>query len=275
MTNLSSNSDFHLQIFAYGQTGSGKSYTILGEGEGEKKGIIARAVEKMFAAKKEMEEYSRGSTKCEISVELLQVYNEKINDLLAPNSGPSGREISLKVNSNEVVGNIIVPANSFQEVMDVLALAQSRRYVKATNSNAESSRSHMIFTLHFKVNMKGGISREGKLNIVDLAGSERLSKSGANAVVKGDLLKETKAINSSLSVLSNVIEKLQEGSNSVPYRESKLTFLLKDSLGGNSKTLAIVCCNPLAAHFHESLCSLRFAHKVGQVELKSMANFSC
>ena len=118
-----------------------------------------------------------------------------------------------------------------------------------------------------------------------------------DAVLQGDLMKETKAINSSLSVLSNVIEKLQAGSSSIPYRESKLTFLLQNSLGGNSKTLAIVCCNPHAAHFHESLCSIRFAEKVNkvspnlnaavsfifamlifecsQVELKAVANFSC
>lgn len=88
-------------------------------------------------------------------------------------------------------------------------------------------------------------------------------------------MKETKSINSSLSVLSNVIEKLQAGSSSIPYRESKLTFLLQNSLGGNSKTLAIVCCNPSASNFHESLCSIRFAAKVNKVELKAMANFSC
>ena len=195
----------------------------------------------------------------------------------------------------------MMPATSEKDVMNVLALAQSRRCVKATESNAESSRSHMVFTLHFSCTTKGGIKREGKLNICDLAGSERLSKSGANSIVQvshayslcvlyplsetpnkccffspqGDLMKETKNINSSLSVLSNVIEKLQAGSSSIPYRESKLTYLLKNSLGGNSKTLAIVCCNPHAAHFHESLCSIRFAEKVNKVELKAMANFKC
>ena len=88
-------------------------------------------------------------------------------------------------------------------------------------------------------------------------------------------MKETKAINSSLSVLSNVIERLQSGSANVPYRESKLTFLLQNSLGGNSKTLAIVCCNPLASHYHESLSSLRFAEKVNKVELQAISNFKC
>ena len=91
---------------------------------------------------------------------------------------------------------------------------------------------------------------------------------------QGALLSETKHINTSLSVLSNVIEKLQAGDSNVPFRESKLTHLLQNSLGGNSKTLAIVCCNPLQSHFHESLCSLRFAAKVNKVDLKAVANFS-
>ncbi|CAB9527007.1 Kinesin-like protein [Seminavis robusta] len=264
---------FPVCIFAYGQTGSGKTHTMLGEPGNE--GVICRAVNKMFAAKRELEEFSRGTTEVDMSVELLEIYNEQVRDLLVPNAGPNGRECTLKITSNEVVGNIRVPADSEEQVMKVLALAQSRRCVKATNSNAESSRSHMVFTLHFNVAMKNGIKRSGRLNICDLAGSERLGKSGANTVVKGDLMKETKAINSSLSVLSNVIEKLQAGSSSIPYRESKLTFLLQNSLGGNSKTLAIVCCNPHAAHFHESLCSIRFAEKVNKVELKAMANFSC
>lgn len=173
---------FPVCIFAYGQTGSGKTYTMLGEAGNE--GVIARSVDKMFAAKRELEEFSRGTTKVEMSIELLEIYNEQVRDLLAPNAGPNGREVALKVTSNEVVGNLRVPAGSEQEVMDVLALAQSRRCVKATQSNAESSRSHMVFTLHFSVTMKNGVKRSGKLNICDLAGSERLSKSGANSIVK-------------------------------------------------------------------------------------------
>ena len=92
-------------------------------------------------------------------------------------------------------------------------------------------------------------------------------------ITKGALLEETKQINKSLSTLSKVIEQLQAGAKIIPYRESKLTFLLQDSLGGNSKTLAIVCCNPLSGHFHESLCSLKFAEKVSKVDLKAVANF--
>jgi|UPI000581A959 kinesin family protein C1 len=264
---------YNVTIFAYGQTGSGKTYTMLGHPGSE--GIISRSVRKLFDTKREMESLSRSATTVEMSVELLEVYNEQVRDLLAPNAGLNGREISLKVTSQEVVGNLCVSASTEDEVMKVLALAQSRRCVKATSSNSQSSRSHMLFTIHFAVTTKNGIQRKGKLNVCDLAGSERLDKSGANTV-GGALLLETQNINKSLSTLSNVIERLQSGSGNVPFRESKLTFLLQNSLGGNSKTLAIVCCNPLPSHFHESVCSLRFAEKVNKVDLKkAVANFSC
>jgi kinesin family protein C1 len=157
----------------------------------------------------------------------------------------------------------------------------------------------MLFTINYSVKMKDGSTRNGKLNICDLAGSERLSKSGTHHVgvsfrvdcrfqllwrianiayfrcEQGALLEETKSINKSLSVLSNVIERLQAGDKNIPFRESKLTFLLQNSLSGNSKTLAIVCCNPLTSHFHESLCSLRFAEKVNKCELKAVNSFIC
>ena len=210
----------------------------------------------------------------DISVELLEVYNEKVRDLLAPNSGPNGLEVSLKVTSKEVVGNVVLPVQDQAEVAKILTNAQKRRCVKATASNPVSSRSHLLFTIHFAVKSKNGISRVGKLHICDLAGSERLNKSNANEYVGGTLLAETKHINLSLTVLSNVIEKLQAGEKNIPYRESKLTQLLQNSLGGNSKTLAIVCCNPLSSHFHENLCSLRFAEKVNKVDLKAVANFN-
>jgi kinesin family protein C1 len=264
---------YSVTIFAYGQTGSGKTYTMLGEADN--KGLISRSISKLFNAKQEIEELSQGNTKVELSVELLEIYNEEVRDLLAPNHGSDGRELNLKVTSKAVVGNVILPAQNETEVAKILDKAQKRRCVKATASNAVSSRSHMLFTLHFKTSSKSGVSREGKLNICDLAGSERLSKSNANAHVGGALLKETKHINSSLSALSNVIEKLQAGNANVPFRDSKLTFLLQNSLGGNSKTLAIVCCSPVQSHYHESLCSLRFAEKVNKVDLKAVANFSC
>ena len=169
---------YNVCIFAYGQTGSGKTYTMLGEPTNE--GLISRSVGRLFEAKHEMEALSRGATQVKLSVELLEIYNEQVRDLLAKKSS---REANLKVTLNEVVGNIVVPTSTKEEVMEVLDMAQKRRCVKATMSNAESSRSHMVFTIHFKVETKDGVSRSGKLYICDLAGSERLNKSGANAVV--------------------------------------------------------------------------------------------
>jgi hypothetical protein len=275
-----------------------KTYTMLGEDGNE--GIIGRAVRKLFDAKREIEDLSRGDSSVALSVELLEVYNEQIFDLLGSGGGSVGKATPLKIASKEVIGNAIVPTESSDDVMKVLALAQSRRCVKATASNKESSRSHMIFTIHFKTTLHDGSVRSGKLNVCDLAGSERLNKSGTlevgvsahgqrvGALVgsmishilhffpllsQGALLKETKNINTSLMHLSTVIERLQAGDQNPPYRQSKLTLLLQDSLGGNSKTLAIICCSPLTEHFNESLGSLKFAQKVNKVDLKAFSNY--
>merc|ERR1711957_461695 len=148
-----------------------------------------------------------------------------------------------------------------------------------TNSNAESSRSHFLFTMHFDVTSTtpdghGGESvehvRSGCLHIIDLAGSERIDKSGSH----GARLTEAKHINTSLSALALVIEKLQAKQKSssteyhIPFRDSKLTYLLRNSLVGDAKTLAIVCCSPHQSHFQESLNSIRFATKMSKVDLK-------
>lgn len=258
-------------VFAYGQTGSGKTYTMLGSSTNT--GIVTQAVKKLFGAKHMLEETSQGRTTVEISVELLEVYNEQVRDLVSTKEcdGGSGfKKLNISVNSNEALGNTVHVATSKEEVSDILAIAQKRRCVKATKSNEESSRSHLIFTMNFIVRSSSG-ERRSKLHICDLAGSERLSKSQA----VGSTLKETQHINKSLSTLSNVIEKLQQKSSHVPFRESKLTYLLRNSLGGDSKTLAIVCCNPLAEHFQETTCSLRFAQKLNKVELQAVGSISC
>jgi Kinesin motor domain len=149
---------------------------MLGE-DGINEGIIGRTVRKLFAEKEKIVDLSRGGSNITMFVELLEIYNEKVRDLLSTDKE------ELKVTSHEVVGNILVETNTVNEVLQVLKLAQSRRCVKATNSNSESSRSHMIFTIHFKTTMNDGITiRSGKVNICDLAGSERLDKSGANTV---------------------------------------------------------------------------------------------
>lgn len=260
---------FNVCIFAYGQTGSGKTHTMIG-GAGCEKGIVYRSVEKIFEAKKELESSSRG-TSVEISVELLEIYNEDVRDLLSFDNRQEKQSKSLRIVSNDAFGNVVASVQSQQDVFEILLVAASKRCVKATNSNLESSRSHLLFTIHFVVQKDNKKKRVGKLHVIDLAGSERLEKSGCHMMSDGSLLKETKNINKSLMCLSNVIEKLQAKECHVPYRDSKLTMLLQNSLGGDSKTLAIVCCNPLPEHFNESMSSIRFASKVSRVELKAMA----
>lgn len=151
-------------------------------GDEENPGIIGRAVEKLFQSKRDIEELSRGGTDVQMSVELLEVYNERIHDLLDPSPSVNRNEHSLKVTSKEVVGNVVVQTSTKEDVMELVALAQDRRCVKATASNTESSRSHLLFTINFNMTMKDGSTRSGKLNICDLAGSERLSKSGTHHV---------------------------------------------------------------------------------------------
>mmetsp|Transcript_21474 Transcript_21474/g.44934 ORF Transcript_21474/g.44934 Transcript_21474/m.44934 type:complete len:1284 (+) Transcript_21474:207-4058(+) len=266
---------FHVCMFAYGQTGSGKTHTMVGSAQS--RGLIPRAVAKLFAAKQEIEQSRGGEVSVDLRVELLEIYNEEVRDLLDNNAGPQGQLLKLKLNSNEAVGNVKVDARDETEVAGILKLAQERRQVKATKSNSESSRSHLLFTIHFDVSSaasSGGDvkGRSGCLHIVDLAGSERIDKSGS----VGELLTEAKHINTSLSALALVIEKLQAKKSSaehIPYRDSKLTYLLRNSLGGDSKTLAIVCCSPHQTHFNESLNSIRFAAKASKVELKDANTF--
>jgi len=169
---------YNVTIFAYGQTGSGKTYTMLGEPDHE--GIVARSVKMLFSGKGSIVELSRGKSQAEISVELLEVYNEKVRDLLDTGK-PDDK--GLKVKANQAVGSTLLQVSCEEEVIEILRTAQARRCVKATASNAVSSRSHMLFTLHFKVTSDVGHTRVGKLNVCDLAGSERLGKSNANEIV--------------------------------------------------------------------------------------------
>jgi hypothetical protein len=231
------------------------------------RGLIPRAVAKLFHAKREIEH--GGHELGNISVKMLEIYNKEVQDLLEYNAGSDGQLIKLKLSSNEAVENVKVNARDKQEVESVLKLAQERRCVKSTKFNAESSRSHLLFTIHFNCLLTDDASisrRSGCLHIIDLAGNKRPDKSGNH----GALLTKAKHINTSLSVLVLVIKKLQakKKSNHIPYRDSKLTRLLKNSLGGDSKMLAIVCCSPHQAHFNQSLNSIRFAANASKVELK-------
>lgn len=160
-------------------------------GNEENPGLLSRAISKLFAAKDKTAELSRGKSEVDIAVELLEIYNEKVRDLLAARKNSKVDEKGLKIKANEAVGSTILPVSSEDQVTDILGRAQQLRCVKATSSNAESSRSHLLFTLHFTVSSDNGSSRTGKLHICDLAGSERLGKSNANAVVGVSFEKES------------------------------------------------------------------------------------
>ena len=166
----------------------------------------------------------------------------------------------------ECVGLTHLPVSTVQDVLGAINQASKKRAVSATNMNERSSRSHLVFTLTMRgVHRETGETREGVLNLVDLAGSERLSRSGSAECPK--LLKEAQCINKSLSTLGNVIGALHRQSTHVPYRDSKLTHLLQNSLGGDSKTLMFCNLSAESASMNESLCSLRFAKKVNSCEM--------
>ncbi|KAH8116258.1 kinesin-domain-containing protein [Phellopilus nigrolimitatus] len=259
---------YNVCIFAYGQTGSGKSYTMEGGSNEETAGMIPRAVEQVFRVAESMK--SKG-WEYNLEGQFLEIYNETINDLLGKAEFDKKKhEIRHENGSTRVTDAVVVPLKSASQVRSLLSIAQSRRTTAATLMNERSSRSHSVFTLRiFGTNSQSGETCEGSLNLVDLAGSERLNSSGAGS--DKDRLKETQNINKSLSALADVIaalgEKGDKADKHIPYRNSKLTFLLQNSLSGNSKTLMVLNLSPLAAHLGESLCSLRFATKVNNTTL--------
>ncbi|KAJ8584725.1 kinesin-domain-containing protein [Rhizopogon salebrosus TDB-379] len=250
-------------IFAYGQTGSGKSFTMEGESTEVTTGMIPRAVNQVFKAAEGLK--SKG-WEYKMDGQFLEIYNETINDLLGKGEFDKKKhEIKHDKSGTRVTDVNVMSLPSPASVTSLLRVANSRRTVAATLMNERSSRSHSVFTLRISgTNTHTGETCEGSLNLVDLAGSERLNSSGAAG--DKERLKETQSINKSLSALGDVIaalgEKSEKGEKHIPYRNSKLTYLLQNSLSGNSKTLMILNLSPLAAHLNESLCSLRFATKV-------------
>ncbi|CAL5335784.1 unnamed protein product [Camellia sinensis] len=262
-------------IFAYGQTGSGKTYTMMGRpGNPFQKGLIPRSLEQIFQTRQSLQ--SQG-WKYEMQVSMLEIYNETIRDLLSVNRPCSdvlrtenvvlGKQYAIKhdANGNTHVSDLtIVDVRSSREVSFLLDQAAQSRSVGKTQMNEHSSRSHFVFTLRISgVNESTEQQVQGVLNLIDLAGSERLSKSGST----GDRLKETQAINKSLSSLSDVIFALAKKEDHVPFRHSKLTYLLQPCLGGDSKTLMFVNISPDPSSTGESLCSLRFAARVNACEI--------
>lgn len=256
---------YRVCIFAYGQTGSGKTFTMEGgaRGDTQQAGMIPRAVEQVFSTAEALRE--KGWTFA-FESSYLEIYNETIRDLLSDDGGSNGSKYEIRhTNGRTTVTDLLVqPVSSPQEVLGLLSRAAHNRAVAETQCNERSSRSHSVFTLRITgENILTTERVEGLLNLVDLAGSERLSQSGST----GDRLKETQAINKSLSSLGDVIFALANKEQHVPFRNSKLTYLLQHSLGGNCKTLMFVNVSPAKHNFQETLCSLRFATKVNACQI--------
>jgi kinesin family member C1 len=249
---------YNVCIFAYGQTGSGKTYTMSSPSDG----MIPQAVHQIYSVAESLKEKGWQYT---MEGSFLEIYNENINDLLGRPEEIDRKKHEIKHDTTRgktsVTDLTTVNLDSSATVAALLDRASGNRSVAATKANERSSRSHSVFILKLAGhNAATGERSEGVLNLIDLAGSERLAHSQS----QGDRLKETQAINKSLSCLGDVIYALgsaKEGGH-VPYRNSKLTYLLQYSLGGNSKTLMFVNVSPLKQHLSETLCSLRFATKV-------------
>ncbi|KAB8238188.1 putative kinesin family protein (KlpA) [Aspergillus alliaceus] len=248
---------YNVCIFCYGQTGSGKTHTM-----SSLDGMIPRAVHQIYETATSLEEKGWRYT---MEGNFVEVYNENLNDLLgkAEELDKKKHEIrhDMQRGKTTITDITTVRLDSPQMVETILKRAAANRSVAATKANERSSRSHSVFILKLiGENDITGERSEGTLNLVDLAGSERLSHSGAT----GERLRETQNINRSLSCLGDVISALGQGKDGghIPYRNSKLTYLLQFSLGGNSKTLMFVMVSPLQAHLAETLTSLKFATKV-------------
>ena len=268
---------FNASLFAYGQTGSGKSYSMVGYGVN--KGIVPMTCDSIFAG---IRTNSSDKMSYQVTLQMLEIYNEQVRDLLSKTPSPKG---GLKVRQHpklgvQVVGLSEVAVGSFEEINKRIESGTSQRTVAATNMNATSSRAHTVVTmLYTQVEKDGkgpGKNKEvtSKINLVDLAGSERADSTGAT----GDRLKEGSAINLSLTMLGNVIKALAEKSNNpksrvlVPYRDSKLTQILQDALGGNSKTIMIAALSPADINYEETLSTLRYADRAKQIKNKAIIN---
>ncbi|XP_076883583.1 kinesin-like protein KIN-14I [Bidens hawaiensis] len=254
---------YNVCIFAYGQTGSGKTHTMSGPKDltENNQGVNYRALSDLFL----LAEQRKGTVQYDVSVQMIEIYNEQVRDLLATD----GLTKRLEIRNNSQNGFNVPEANlvhvsSTYDVIDLMNLGQRNRAVGATALNDRSSRSHSCLTVHVQGRdlTSGGVLR-GCMHLVDLAGSERVDKSE----VTGDRLKEAQHINKSLSALGDVIASLAQKNAHVPYRNSKLTQLLQDSLGGQAKTLMFVHISPELDAVGETLSTLKFAERVATVEL--------
>jgi len=262
-------------IFAYGQTGSGKSYTMMGTPSD--KGLIPRLCDAIFE-KIALNKDPNCIFKIEVSY--MEIYNEKVHDLL----DPKGTKQNLKVREHNILGPYVdglstLAVSSFEEIDNLMTEGNKSRTVASTNMNSESSRSHAVFTITLTCSVFDttvGVTGEkvSKMSLVDLAGSERAVKTGA----VGERLKEGSNINKSLTTLGLVISKLADQASGktkeqfVPYRDSVLTWLLKDNLGGNSKTVMVATISPAADNYEETLSTLRYADRAKRIVNHAVIN---
>ncbi|KAH6559780.1 hypothetical protein BASA62_000174 [Batrachochytrium salamandrivorans] len=246
-------SGINTTIFAYGQTGSGKTHTINGSLP-ESNGIIPRTIFSLLSHIKEK------GLKATLSAAYLEIYNEKIFDLLAPGDSKPLQNLDLREN---IKGNIIVvglsstPIRSFADFEKLHEAALKNRSTAATNLNETSSRSHFIMQLSINNTLENNKVLSSKFHIIDLAGSEDNKRTGN----VGARMVESGAINKSLFVLGQVVEALNKGQPRIPYRDSKITRLLQDSLGGSAVGLMIACCAPGEQHYWDTYNTLNFASK--------------
>jgi kinesin family protein C2/C3 len=251
---------YNVCIFAYGQTGSGKTHTM--QGPSKDPGVNTRALKELFTVTQDRSDLE--GFRFDIQVSVFEIYNDSVYDLL------QSKRVALDVRQGadgmDVIGGSSQPVTKIEDVERIIRVGQKNRSTASTNLNEHSSRSHLLLRVKILgLNELTGESTQGKLTLVDLAGSERLSRSGAT----GQAAKETAHINQSLSSLGNVISALQQGNDQhVPYRNSKLTYLLQDSLGtGGSKTLMFIQVDSQDVNVSESIQSLNFGMRVRNVDL--------
>uniref|UniRef100_A0A673NM87 plus-end-directed kinesin ATPase n=1 Tax=Sinocyclocheilus rhinocerous TaxID=307959 RepID=A0A673NM87_9TELE len=267
---------YNVCIFAYGQTGAGKSYTMMGKQEEGQEGIIPQLCEELF---EKINDNSNEEISYSVEVAYMEIYCERVRDLLNPkNKG------NLRVREHPLLGPYVedlskLAVMSYTDIADLMDAGNKARTVAATNMNETSSRSHAVFTIVFtqrKYDSETDLSTEkvSKISLVDLAGSERADSTGA----KGTRLKEGANINKSLTTLGKVISALAEVSKKkkktdfIPYRDSVLTWLLRENLGGNSRTAMVAALSPADINYDETLSTLRYADRAKQIKCNAVIN---
>ncbi|XP_039698192.1 kinesin-like protein KIF1B isoform X5 [Pteropus medius] len=267
---------YNVCIFAYGQTGAGKSYTMMGKQEESQAGIIPQLCEELF---EKINDNCNEDMSYSVEVSYMEIYCERVRDLLNPkNKG------NLRVREHPLLGPYVedlskLAVTSYTDIADLMDAGNKARTVAATNMNETSSRSHAVFTIVFtqkKHDAETNLSTEkvSKISLVDLAGSERADSTGA----KGTRLKEGANINKSLTTLGKVISALAEVSKKkkktdfIPYRDSVLTWLLRENLGGNSRTAMVAALSPADINYDETLSTLRYADRAKQIKCNAVIN---